>query len=60
MSKCPVCQEVIDNHSYYMIALERPYINIYFHIDCYKTITDITEFLKENIEQILLNARNKK
>lgn len=58
MNKCPVCnKEILPEETKYMVGLEVPYINIFFHLDCYKTITDMTEFLNKNIISILESKR---
>jgi hypothetical protein len=33
---------------YQMVAIERPYINLWFHKECYKNINNILLFLQEN------------
>ena len=40
--------------SYQMIGLEKPYINLFFHRECYEKIPDIRKFLVENNDKILL------
>lgn len=62
MSNCPVCKKEIQPEEIrYMLGLEKPYMNIFFHMECYKSISDMTEFLKQNIDSIIQNLyENKK
>lgn len=62
MNNCPVCKKEIQLEEIrYMLGLEKPYMNIFFHMECYKSISDMTEFLKQNIDSIIQNLyENKK
>jgi hypothetical protein len=37
---------ILDN--YQMVAIERPYINLWFHGECYRDIKHLPLFLQEN------------
>jgi hypothetical protein len=62
MNNCPVCnKKILEEEAKYMVGLEVPYINIFFHLDCYKSISNMTEFLNKNISSILESRwQNKK
>jgi len=48
---CPYCKNNINpEQSKFMYPLEKPYMNIYFHLECYKNIEDMLEFLQNNTE----------
>ena len=45
---CPVCLEEIKNYDYKMIAIERPYVNIYLHKGkCYETFYKCLDVMTE-------------
>jgi hypothetical protein len=46
---CPKCKkEILSEDIKFMLPLEIPYMNIYFHRDCYLEIEDnIEEFIQE-------------
>ena len=49
--QCPVCYgEVSMAVRHFMIAVDIPYLNIFFHFDCYKGIKD-NEILHEYINK---------
>lgn len=33
---CPECKKEVTSKEYFMVALERPYMNLFFHKDCFK------------------------
>ena len=43
-----------------MVPLEKPYINLFFHLDCYKLIPDMVIYLTENIKRVYNTKYNKK
>lgn len=49
---CPVCkQEVSGFVGTYMLAIEKPYRNIMFHLDCYKqNYENIAQILQETVD----------
>ena len=49
---CFKCNLRIPDYKYQMIPLERPYMNLFFHIDCYRNIENMDDYLKENSERI--------
>lgn len=51
-SICPVCRkEILPEDRRYMLALETPYQNVWFHFYCYKqNITIIPKILQETID----------
>ena len=49
---CFKCTLRIPDYKYQMIPLERPYMNLFFHVDCYRQIESMPEYLKENSERI--------
>lgn len=62
MNKCPVCnQEILYTERPFMIGLEKPYMNIFFHKECYNQVEgNMTEFLDENIDNILALVKDMK
>ena len=53
---CPLCLLEVKEHPCKMIACEKPYLNIFFHIDCYRKVEyDLTNFITANIEIIQKN-----
>lgn len=48
---CPYCMKKLTKESvYYMVSLEFPYMNLFFHMEHYLLIKDsLYEFLTENI-----------
>jgi len=48
---CPYCLEKLTKESsYYMVSLEFPYMNLFFHIEHYSLIKDdLFQFLTENV-----------
>jgi hypothetical protein len=49
---CFSCDKNIKlDEKYFMVAIEVPYINLYFCWDCRESI-DINEFIRENAEKI--------
>jgi len=52
---CIVCKkEVLEEQPKYMIALEKPYINLYVHRECKNLVT--LEFLQENLLEYIKNT----
>lgn len=48
---CPVCdKQIITGDKKYMVALEKPYMNLYFHSDCYGGIDNLYEFINEYVK----------
>lgn len=48
---CPVCdKQIIIGDKKYMVALEKPYMNLYFHSDCYEGIDNLYEFISEYVK----------
>jgi hypothetical protein len=51
---CPVCNKPMEQPDIYMMALERPYINVYFHRSCYNSLGDsLMDFIKENLDKLI-------
>lgn len=48
---CPMCLDVVSIDDYYMVALEKPYLNLFFHRDCLKKVEDMFCFLTENVDK---------
>jgi hypothetical protein len=61
LQKCIVCKEdVLQSQDKKMIAIEKPYLNLYVHLLCYKEIeNNLKEFMNENLEEFLKNDKNK-
>ena len=57
LQKCIVCKEdVLISDEKKMIGIEKPYVNIYVHLSCYKEIeSNLEEYLKENLGEYLRN-----
>lgn len=57
---CIFCnQEVTEDK--FMLAIERPYLNLYVHKACYKNSMDsIQQFLEENLEKYLKTVNKQK
>ena len=57
---CPYCMEKLTNDSeYYMVGLETPYMNLFFHLEHYLLIKDnLFQFLTENTNN-WYNTRDK-
>lgn len=48
---CPYCEkEILKEDSKFMIALEKPYYNIYFHKSCLISIENIRELLQNKVQ----------
>lgn len=48
---CPVCDKHIEKgEKKYMVALERPYMNLYFHSDCYETLDNLGDFIVDYLK----------
>jgi len=47
---CLITKKDIKSDLWYMVALEKPYTNLWFHRECYKLYTEeeLKEFLVEN------------
>jgi hypothetical protein len=46
-------KEISPDNEKYFLGLDKPYINISFHRNCYKEIQgDINDFLLENLDKI--------
>ena len=54
---CIYCKKkVYKEDKKYMVGLEKPYINLFLHMDCYKKIKDnLLEFLENNLEDYINN-----
>ena len=53
---CPVCDKPLEQPDVYMVPIERPYMNIYFHRSCYKTLGDeegVHNFVKDNLQKLI-------
>lgn len=50
--KCFMCGKEIEGLKSFL-ALDRPYVNLPFHRDCYTSIDDELEYCKENYERIM-------
>ncbi len=61
MDECFYCNKKIGESKYFLLGLDIPYINLYFHLSCYQEIDDIETYLKLNAERIyrLLDDRNR-
>lgn len=62
---CIHCGKDITVGDHFMYGLDRPYINIFFHIDCFKKIgglDKIDEYLAENEKMLYtyINIRGNK
>ena len=49
--KCFKCEEEILD-AYFMLAIDRPYYNLFFHLGCYREIENMALFLEENKEKL--------
>ena len=50
---CPVCDEEIkEDDKKFMLGIDKPYINVWFHRACYKSVeSDLLLFLQKNIKK---------
>lgn len=48
---CLYCSKEIIKEDYSMVAVEKPYCNLFFHSDCIKKVGDMLCFLTENLEK---------
>jgi hypothetical protein len=55
---CPYCEKEVkvfkDGSDYRMVALDRPYVNLFFHRDCFINLEndgDLFAFLTKNTEK---------
>lgn len=56
MMICPKCKkEILDTELKYMLALERPYLNVYMHRTCYDEVcsSSLMSFVFDNIGLLL-------
>jgi hypothetical protein len=60
LNHCPVCKKyVMVVEEKMMVAVESPYLNIYFHIDCYNQVKDtLKEFMEKNLDEYLKTTPN--
>jgi hypothetical protein len=61
MSKkiCTRCHKEIEG-DYKMVPMEKPYLNLFFHRDCFSEISDeLEDFLKNNLSEIIRNYPEK-
>lgn len=51
---CLVCKkEVLKDQDKFMVGLDIPYVNLWFHRECYRQIeNDINNFVLQNIEMV--------
>jgi len=58
---CFYCgKEISITDSKRMVPIEKPYINLFFHLDCYKTVPEMSVFLTQNAQMIYNTKYNKK
>lgn len=52
---CPVCQsEIFFEDDKFMLGIERPYMNIWFHKDCFNpNRSDYVEYILSNADYII-------
>ena len=50
---CLMCdKEILVDDKKQMIGIDIPYINVWFHKDCYGTINGLSSFLQNNTDKI--------
>jgi hypothetical protein len=52
---CPICEKEILDEKKFMIASDRPYFNVYVHIDCKENILSGNNNTLEEIKNKLYN-----
>jgi len=52
-------KEILKEDKRIMIPIERPYLNLYMHRDCYNEIEEIVKYLNSNYERISKLCRKK-
>lgn len=53
MRICFFCEKIIDSEQKKrMIPVERPYINLWFHLDCLSEINNMKDYLNDNIDKL--------
>jgi hypothetical protein len=51
--KCFVCEKDLDEFGgVFMLGLDRPYVNLWFHRVCFDEIDDLLGYLTSKIEEI--------
>lgn len=51
--KCFVCEENLDEiEEIFMLGLDRPYVNLWFHKVCLNEIDDLLAYLETKIDKI--------
>jgi hypothetical protein len=49
---CPFCSKEVIDSDYMMIGLDRPYINLMFHRECYNKIkSNLNEYLGQSFQE---------
>jgi len=45
-------KEITSNQKKFMFGLDKPYVNIFFHRECFDSIKDLTAYFTENAEKV--------
>lgn len=59
---CVFCSEpILESDSKFMLAIEKPYMNLYVHLICWNSNkNNLVEFLSAHLEEYLKISNNKK
>lgn len=58
---CPICKnEITKEDLKYILANDYPYLTLYCHRECYKSIDNIHDFIRANIDELIIYNRDKK
>lgn len=53
VKRCFACEKEIENpEDVFMLGLDRPYVNLWFHRVCLDKIDDLLDYLASNINKI--------
>lgn len=59
--KCFFCNNVINpEDTKRMVPLEKPYVNLFFHLDCFRLVPDLVVYLTKNLERVYNYKENRK
>jgi hypothetical protein len=51
--KCFVCTELLGGfEGVFMLGLDRPYVNLWFHRECLENLDNLQEYLNSKIDEI--------
>jgi hypothetical protein len=58
---CPYCdQEIKYDDLKFLCGIDKPYLNVWFHRSCYKSIDNLFEYVSNNIIKLIKTSNAKK